>query len=689
MSHPNQPEPQMRTPAPAAELPVLSLDFPRGPQPEDVIPREWLVTNGLGGYASGTLAMCPTRRYHGLFIPALGGRGRTVMLSRVSEEARMDGVPFRVDCEERGDGSVEYSGLGKLRSFRLRGLVPEWEYQLGPARLERRVVMVHGENTLFVTYRHRGGPPIDLRLRPFPTFRSHESAVSAQPPPFPVLRVRAEQIELHAEDAAPPLRMRLYSECASPFVLLPERSPPLRMRVESARGYDSLDHQVSPGYFECRLLEGELLAFGCTAGGWENLDRDPSEVLALELAREGRLLDRAPPVARTGPAARLVLASDQFIIDPVTRPADAGWARASGQDLRSVIAGYHWFTDWGRDTMISLEGLALSTGRLREASAILRTFNHSVRDGLLPNLFPEGQGEGLYHTADATLWFFHAIGRFCQTAGDLELVRDLWPSLERIVAAHLQGTRFNIHVDPKDGLLAQGQDGYQLTWMDAKVGDWVVTPRRGKAVEINALWFNAVTLMAGWAQALGKDPRLYRDAAERCQGSFNRRFWNESARCLFDVVDQPDGKDDAAVRPNQIFAISLDHPVLRRDRWAPVMEKVRDELVTPVGLRTLNLEHEHYRPTYDGDLRARDAAYHQGTVWTWLLGHFLDAWLKLHPDRAQARRWLDGVSQHLHEACIGQISEIFDASPPFHPRGCIAQAWSVAEMLRAWLKLYG
>jgi len=281
------------------ELPVLSLDFPRGAQPEDVIPREWLVTNGLGGYASGTLAMCPTRRYHGLFIPALGGRGRTVMLSRLCEEARIDGVRFRIDAEERGDGSLEYSGLGKLHAFRLRGLVPEWEYQLGPARLERRLTLVHGENTVFVTYRHRGGPPLQLRLRPFPTFRAHESAVLAQPPPFPVLRGRGDQLELRADDGCPPVKLRLYSECESPFVMLPERSPPLRMRVEEARGYDSLDHQVSPGYFECRLAEGELLAFAATAGGWENLERDPSEVFHLELEREARLLERAPAVART------------------------------------------------------------------------------------------------------------------------------------------------------------------------------------------------------------------------------------------------------------------------------------------------------------------------------------------------------------------------------------------------------
>ena len=353
-----------------------------------------------------------------------------------------------------------------------------------------------------------------------------------------------------------------------------------------------------------------------------------------------------------------------------------------------MIAGYHWFTDWGRDTMISLEGLTLQTGRFREAAYILRTFGHYVREGLIPNMFPDGSREGLYNTADATLWFFHALERFMRARPESDTLRRLLPTMLEIARCHIQGTSFGIGVDPADGLLRQGAEGYQLTWMDAKVDDWVVTPRRGKAVEINALWYNALCLLDGWLRKEGmSDEGLgIAEYARRARESFNQRFWFEEGGYLYDVVDGENG-DDPACRPNQIFAISLDHPVLERERWEPVVRTVHDRLLTPVGLRSLSTGHPAYRPRYDGDLRARDAAYHQGTVWAWLLGHFLDAWLKVHPDRAQARRWLDGMSHHLEEACIGQISEIFDATEPFRPRGCVAQAWSVAEALRAWLKL--
>jgi predicted glycogen debranching enzyme len=456
-------------------------------------------------------------------------------------------------------------------------------------------------------------------------------------------------------------------------------------RVEKARGYEHTEAQHSPGSFECTLAPGGVLALGITSDGWSCLERDPTEVFARELERERRLLRQAPEAARSGVPARLVLAADQFIIDP-PRAADAARARALGLDVRSVIAGYHWFTDWGRDTMISLDGLTLATGRYREAAAILRTFQHYVRDGLIPNYFPDGESEGVYHTADATLWFFHAVDRYLQCTGDETLLRDLFPTLRSIIEHHQRGTRFHIGVDPADGLLRQGAEGYQLTWMDAKVDGWVVTPRRGKAVEINALWFNALRLMATWAERLGHDAGPYLSAAELAHASFNRRFWNEPLQCLFDVVDGEDGKDDAAIRPNQVFALSLKHPVLRRDRWEPVLERVRRELVTPVGLRSLAPGHPDYKPTYDGDLRTRDAAYHQGTVWGWLIGHYVDATLKVNPDLKAARALLRGLEEHLLHTGIGQISEIFDATEPYRPRGCVAQAWSVAEALRVFLK---
>ena len=454
--------------------------------------------------------------------------------------------------------------------------------------------------------------------------------------------------------------------------------------MERARGLDHIEIQVSPGYSEARLGPEQHVLLGVTTKGWEALERTPLEAFTLEWERQRGLINRVIPVSR-GTTARLVLAADQFIIDPVNRPADEAWARALGREARSVIAGYHWFTDWGRDTMISLEGLTLTTQRASEAASILRTFQHYVRDGLLPNLFPEGGREALYHTADATLWFFHAIERYLQTTGDQELLKSLYPTLENIVDHHLKGTHYGIEVDPADGLLRQGQEGYPLTWMDAKVDGWVVTPRRGKTVETNALWFNALSLMGRWASTLGKDGSSYLAHAEKNQASFNLRFWNTRESCLYDLVDGEKG-DDQAVRPNQIFAISLSHSVLTRNRWKAVLEKVTSELLTPVGLRTLSPSHPDYKARYDGDLRSRDAAYHQGTVWAWLLGHFIDAQLKLYPDRAKARSLLAGLETHLVRAGLGQISEIFDAEDPFRARGCIAQAWSVAEMLRAWVK---
>jgi predicted glycogen debranching enzyme len=387
-------------------------------------------------------------------------------------------------------------------------------------------------------------------------------------------------------------------------------------------------------------------------------------------------------------ASRLVLAADQFIIAPASRVAEDVRARAAGEERRTVIAGYHWFTDWGRDTMISLEGLTLTTGRHREAAAILRTFADYVRDGLIPNMFPDGANEGLYHTADATLWFFHAVHRFVQLTGHRDTLRAILPRLREIVARHQEGTHFGIGVDPADGLLRQGAEGYQLTWMDAKVNGWVVTPRRGKAVEINALWYNALSLLGAWLAEEGEESEARRigDAAALARESFNQRFWFADGGHLYDVVDGPDGQDDPACRPNQIFAISLDHPVLDESRWGPVLETVRSRLLTPVGLRSLAPGHPDYKPRYFGDLQTRDAAYHQGTVWAWLIGPFVDAWLRVHPaDRDGARACLQGLAAHLHDFGVGSIAEIFDAERPYTPRGCIAQAWSVAELLRAWM----
>jgi predicted glycogen debranching enzyme len=412
------------------------------------------------------------------------------------------------------------------------------------------------------------------------------------------------------------------------------------------------------------------------------------EAFGAEVRRRQELLKVADEPARTGPAALLVLAADQFLITPAGRVAAAARAHAVGDEVRTVVAGYHWFLDWGRDTMIGLEGLTLATGRHIDAGFILRTFTRYVRDGLIPNLFPEGQRHGLYNTADATLWFFHALDRYLRRTHDGFTLRWLLPTLRDCIAHHLRGTKFNIGVDPEDGLLHQGQEGLQLTWMDAKVGDWVVTPRRGKAVEINALWYNALRLLERWLRKLDEADAAEEMArhARRAGRSFNRRFWYDRGGYLYDVVDGPDG-DDPSCRPNQVFALSLRYPVLSRRHWRPVLEVVRDKLLTPRGLRSLAPDDPKFKPQYFGDRRARDAAYHQGTVWPWLIGPFIDAWLRVHPDQhAEARRFLGGILDNLHDGCVGSINEIFDAEPPFTPRGCIAQAWSVAEALRAWVK---
>ncbi len=653
--------------------------------------REWLVTNGLGGYSSGTIAGVTTRRYHGLLVAALPAPlGRIVMFNHLSEMVRLpDGSTALLGGEEWVDGRLDLHGATHLQEFRLEGGSPTWRYAVGAALIEKRLCMLHGQNTVHIAYRLVSGPgTVRLKLRPAVHFRSYEGAVSqALPSPY-VLTIVNDHCEVKSPEELPPLRLKLLGQRPA-FTVESQKLAALRYRVEGARGYDSAGDLWSPGYFRIDLTPEQPATLIASTEPWDTmLALGPDEALQAERQRRARLLELAGSVAQSPFAAELVLAADQFLITPVGRAEHAARARAAGEELRTAIAGYHWFTDWGRDTMIGLEGLTLTTGRRSEGRSILHTFAHYVRDGLIPNYFPDGEREGAYHTADATLWFFHAIDRYVTVTEDRDTLRALLPVLLDIMAWHLRGTRFGIGVDPADGLLRQGAPGYQLTWMDAKVGDWVVTPRRGKAVEINALWYNALRLMEGWVRALrGEEAaRPFAEDAERAHRSFNARFWNEREGCLLDVVDG-EGGDDPAVRPNQVLAISLRHPVLEPRRWQAVLETARRRLLTPVGLRSLAPGEPDYKPRYDGDLRARDAAYHQGTVWAWLIGPFVDAWMKLHPeDREGARRWLEGFRDHLSEACVGSISEIFDAEAPFAPRGCVAQAWSVAEVLRCWAR---
>jgi predicted glycogen debranching enzyme len=672
-----------RGPRPVAEAaPVrrISLrDVPHA-QRAALMTREWLVTNGLGGYAAGTIGGAPSRRYHGVLIAALPPpHGRRIVLTDVREELYVGGRRLA----ELTARCVEDCALVPLTEFRLALGLPVWRYEVEGVVVEKRLVMPHGQNTVHAIYELTGaaaGARLDIAIAAHS--RSHDESVATR---FahrrPVVRTaRGYELALHELPALKLMLAGARTEYTARDADWPER----RYAVEESRGYMDTSSEWTPGVFSLELTPAQPAALIASTEPWEVVTAlDPTAALTAERERRLECIGDAVPEARAGLAAELVLAADQFVVTPVGRTAEAARVRARGDEERSVIAGYHWFTDWGRDTMISLEGLTLLTGRTAEAKGILRTFTSSIRDGLVPNLFPEGDSQGLYHTADATLWLFHALDRYLDATSDRALLQALLPQLVDVIEQHLAGTRFGIGADPADGLLRQGAPDLQLTWMDAKVGDWVVTPRRGKTVEINALWYNALCLLADWAKSAARtDAGKYEAAAARVRESFNRRFWHEPTGRLLDLVDGENG-DDAACRPNQVIALSLTHPVLARRHWQRVLEVVRDELLTPFGLRTLSPQHPDYQPKYNGDLRSRDAAYHQGTVWPWLLGHFVDAWRRTFPaDRQAPEQFLAAFDGHLDDACIGSISEIFDAEPPYAARGCVAQAWSVAEVLR-------
>jgi predicted glycogen debranching enzyme len=650
---------------------------------------EWLVGNALGGYASGTVAGVPTRRYHGVLVAALPVHGRTVMLNHLAEQVVFDdGRTLALSGEEREDALDMH--IDHLVEFRLELGLPVWRYEFDGIVLEKYLLMQYQQNSTLLGYRLLSGTrTLRLRLTPSIAFRPHDAPTHADGLREYTFATSGAGRYTISADGFSPLRLAV-SGARQSFTLHWSTDAALRYRVEAERGYIATQARLRPGCIDTELSpQSPLVTLIASCEEWQAIRAfSPEQALDAERERRRRHL-RQIPAARDTTVAELALAADAFIVTPGWRVHDLARGRASGLRFRSVIAGYHWFTDWGRDTMISLEGLALLTQRQQAARDILWMFAEHIRDGLIPNMFPEGREHGLYHTADATLWFFHALDRYLTISGDAALLQHMLPHLRDIVQAHLAGTRFGIGVDPADGLLRQGEQGYQLTWMDAKVGDWVVTPRRGKAVEINALWYNALRLLERWLRASGEDEMVAIEIAqhaERAYAAFNARFWNAERGYLYDVVDAEGGGDDPACRPNQVFAIALRHAVLAPQRWQAVMDVVREKLLTPVGLRSLAPEHPDYKARYFGDLTARDAAYHQGTVWGWLIGPYIDAYLKLHPEnRAEARKLLHGLVEHLGAAGLGSISEVFDAEAPYTPRGCIAQAWSVAEVLRCWL----
>ncbi len=634
--------------------------------------REWLVTNGLGGFAMGTVAGVLTRRYHGTLIAALGApTGRTLLAGR-SEEVLLSAageIPLHVD--RRPGGGIEGEGYRRILSFHLDRSIPVWEYETGGGILEKRIWMKEGANTTYVRYLlSAGSARVSLRVSPCVAFRDYHDLAG---PIDREIGVAAAPGGLEISLRGDPY-LRILS-AAGEAKARPGRAGELFLAMEAYRGLDDTESLFRAGDFLFRLHPGEAVTVVFTAEEEEEIDGESA--LAERRERDDRLLRRAGGlIAGAGSLAptveQLVLAADRFM---------AKRSRPGGAPGRTIIAGYPWFTDWGRDTMIALPGIALCTGREETAIEILRTFADHVDRGMVPNRFPDDGEEAEYNTADASLWFFEATAVTVEATGRTDFLEEIFPVLAGIVEHHVRGTRHNIHVDLGDGLLYAGEPGVQLTWMDAMVDEWVVTPRIGKPVEINALWYNALRTMAGFAARLGEPFDYYEEAADRVAASFDR-FWYAEGDYCYDVIDSPDGDDDPTLRPNQILAVSLPYSPLDEERRRAVTARCEIDLLTPHGLRSLAPGDENYKGRYGGDRRARDGAYHQGTVWGWLIGPFAAAHYRVHGDAALARAYLLPLLDTIDEHGVGNLSEIFDGDAPFTARGCPAQAWTVAEVLR-------
>jgi predicted glycogen debranching enzyme len=658
--------------------------------------REWLVTNGIGGYAAGTLSGILTRSYHGYLVAALQPPlGRYLLLTKLDETVSLRGRSFPLFANRWASGVVEPEGYQHLERFYLDGSVPVWIYALEGIRIEKRLWMEQGENTTWVLYKYlfpKAGldsPRIDLTLKALVNFRNHHAVTRSRDGN----RLQAQEITGGMRVMGAPGEASFYLLAGGPSIpvkveLHNEWDEDFYLDLEAFRGLEAVDDHLEAGVFHACIDPGESLLFMGTTQPHENPPDESTahQAAARQQAHENEILVSAsgffkntqklnfpgvPGHEVNAYQGQLVLAADQFIVKRRSTSEPEG---------SSVIAGYPWFGDWGRDTMISLPGLALVTGKPAIARRILRTFADYVDQGMLPNRFPDEGETPEYNTADATLWYFEALRAYLKRTQDDSLQQELYPVLTGIVDWHLRGTRFQIHADSQDGLLYAGEPGVQLTWMDAKVDDWVVTPRIGKPVEINALWYNALMILSAFAEKLGKAGAPYAAAAQKARQGFNR-FWNAALNCCYDVIDGPQG-DDPALRPNQLLAVSLTHSPLTVDRQKFVLEACRRSLLTSHGLRSLAPDDPAYIGSYGGSRRNRDVAYHQGTVWAWLIGPFISAYLKVYRDPQAACALLVPFFQELEAHGMGSLSEIYDGNAPFTPRGCVAQAWSVAEVLR-------
>ncbi len=623
---------------------------------------EWIETNGLGGWSGSTIIGCNTRRYHGMLVAAtVPPAERMNLVSKLDETIIVDAQRFELGTNNYGS-VISPTGYSFLTSF-VKDIFPSWLYEIGNIQLKKTVAMAHGENTVAIVYEViKSVRSFTMQLLPLLSVRGYHSLMHANDAVNGGAIFENDIFKTKAYNGTPEIFIKVPG---ATFIRQPYWFYNFNYSVEHARGLDFVEDLFTHGHFSVELKEGDLLGVILSAN-------DPAAKNAIDIVRaeKDRRLGLLSGASASPLEQLLTLAADQFIVE-------------RGGNLKTVIAGYHWFTDWGRDTMISLPGLCLSTGRYDDAKKIIAAFAKSVSMGMLPNRFQDNGEPPEYNNVDGTLWYFVAVYKYLQATGDKEFIlNDILPVLKEIIDWHFKGTRYNIHVDG-DGLLYAGEEGQQLTWMDARIGNWVVTPRMGKPVEIEALWYNVLKMFAEFLMINGQenDAEIVNKSALKVKESFSEKFWYANGNYLYDVIDE-NGKPDVSLRPNQLFAISLPFALLEGERAGAVLQIVTEKLYTPVGLRSLSPGDSRYMGIYSGDPYKRDSSYHQGTVWSWLLGPYVDALVKVQGHELEVKGVIDAFKQHLKEACIGSVPEILDGNAPYLPKGCVAQAWGVAEILR-------
>ncbi|MGE5474485.1 MAG: amylo-alpha-1,6-glucosidase [Ignavibacteriales bacterium] len=637
---------------------------------EQGIQREWIVANGIGGFASSTIIGANSRRYHGLLTAALHPPvNRHLILSKLDESFEIYGKKYDIFANQ----TPGYTGTGYhyLQRFVINPF-PTFIYSIHDVTIEKKIFMIYKKNSVVILYKiSNGNDKAVFKVTPVVNFRDYHGDASQS---FMRFSKKSEKCSVYIRPYDLDKTIKIKASEGTFTGIDNGWFTNMEYAAEKERGLKAVEDHYIPGYFDIKLkpLETKIITFVASLDEIDNVNG--LELLDYEQERINGLIEKAGYTSDF--INKMVVTADSFI------------AYRKSTDSKTILAGYHWFTDWGRDTMIALPGLTLVTKRFDDAKDILYTFSKYVKNGLIPNMFPDEGQEPIYNTVDAPLWYFEAVYKYLQYTNDYEFVKEkLYPSLKEIIERFVSGTSFSIKMD-SDGLITAGEKGVQLTWMDAKVGDWVVTPRHGKAVEINALWYNALKVMEHLAEKLDLKTNLYTEASKIVKDSFIKEFWNEEKKCLYDVVDN--NSKDGKIRPNQIIAASLSFPIIEGEKAKKVVNTVWKHLYTAYGLRSLSPEDPEYKGIYIGDMLRRDSAYHQGTVWSWLIGHFIRAYRRTEDysekSRVTAKQMLEAFKDHLGDACVGSVSEIFDGNEPLIPRGAVSQAWGVAEVLRSYVE---